>query len=265
MIPDEPTGYEDEPREAFEELPAELHSYFYHHERLNQDLAAEIDYYAGRLGNRCSKIVELGCGTGLLSSGLERRGYTLTGVDLDRAMLKNAEPLSDGRLVQMDICALALRRVFEAALLTQNTLNLLVDEQTIRHCLREIRRILVPPGLIMAHLYCTEKEHDFRDDRLLQFVMFDHPRGGTIIKESIRSLDSRQRVLTLEQRYKIRRFNKACADSNYRTSQSLAALGRGRWIQIFENSGFIIESTSSDFSGDTQTGSATLHLVGRLS
>ncbi len=264
MIINEPTGYEDEPRETFEELPAELHSFLYHHERLNQNLTAEINYYTGHLGNRCKSIIELGCGTCLLSSSLERKGYALTGIDIDRAMLKNAEPLSDGRLVQMDMCALALRHVFEAALLAQNTLNLLVDEQTIRHCLKGIRNILVPPGLIMAHLYCSDEEHDGRDDRALQFVMFDHPRGGTIIKESIRFLDTKQHVVTLEQRYKMRHFNKDVPDKNYRTSQSLAAFSRKQWIEIFKRSGFLIESTSSDFSGDTRTKGATLHLVGRL-
>lgn len=264
MLPDEPTGYEDEPRETFAELPAELQSFLYHHERLNQDLAAEINYYTGHLSDRCNKVVELGCGTCLLSSRFERRGYKLTGVDIDRSMLRNAALLPDGGLVQMDMRALAFRRVFEAALLSQNTLNLLIDEQTIRRCLKEIRNILIPPGIIMAHLYCTDREHDRRDDRLLQVVMFDHPHGGKIIKESIRSFDAEQQVVTLEQRYKIRRFNKAVPDHNYRISQPLAALSRERWIEIFNSSGFMIESTASDFSGaDSQTRSAVLLLVGR--
>jgi SAM-dependent methyltransferase len=265
MIFNEPTGYEDEPRELFEELPAELYSCLYHHERLNQDLAAEIDYYSGHLGDRCNRIVELGCGTCLLSSSLEQRGYALTGVDIDRTMLKNAVPLTDGRLAQMDMSALALLPVFEAALLAQNTLNLLIDEQSIRHCLKGIRNILVPPGLIMAHLHCSEQVNACPDDRLLQFVMFDHPDGGTVIKETIRSLDAEQHVITLEQRYKIRRFSNALPDKNYRISQSLAALSREHWVEIFKSSGFIIESVSSDFSDDSRTKGAALHLVGRLS
>lgn len=264
MIRDEPTGYEDEPRETFEELPAELHCCFYHHERLSQNLAAEITYYKRHLGGRCNTIVELGCGTCLLASGLERLGYALTGVDIDRAMLKNAEPLAGRRLAQMDMAALALRPVFEAALLGQNTLNLLVDERNIRHCLDEIISILVPPGLIMAHLHCIDETHDRQGDRRLQFVVFDHPRGGKIIKESIRSFDNRRRVIILEQRYKIRRHSKTLPDMNYRISQTLAALSRQRWIEMFKRAGFIVESTSSDFSGDTRAKGQTLHLVGRL-
>jgi len=264
MIHSGPTGYEDEPRELFEELPAELHSYLYHHERLNQDLASEISYYQKQLGDRCKKILELGCGTCLLSANLKQRGYDPTGIDIELTMLKNAEPLCHGSLVQMDMGTLAFRPCFEAVVITQNTLNLLVDPAVIGRCLNEIREVLIPPGLIMAHLYCSEEKQVDHRKRRLQFAMFDHPQGGTIIRESIRSYDTGLNAVTLEQRYKIRRFNKAFADANYRTSSVLAALSRKRWIEIFAEAGFELESTCSDFSGAARSDGPTLHLTASL-
>ena len=264
MANGEPTGYEDEPRETFEELPAELHPFLYHHERLNQDLAAEIGYYRRHLGNRCGRGLELGCGTCLLSANLAKLGYTPAGIDIERAMLKNAEPTIRNNLALMDMRALAFRSCFEAALIAQNTLNLLVDVDSIRRCLNEIRKVLISPGRVLAHVYCIGEEQGNRDNRLLQFTMFDHPEGGKIIKESIRSFDSEKRLVTLEQRYKIRRFNSAFPDRNYRTITPLAALNRREWIEIFEHSGFEIESTCSDFSGALRPDSATLHIDARL-
>lgn len=264
MISDEPTGYEDEPRETFDQLPADLHSFLYHHERLNHDLSAEINYYQAQLGDGCKKVLELGCGTCLLSSKLEELGFTPIGIDIDRAMLKNAEPAVRGSLVQMDMLALAFHPCFEAALIAQNTLNLLVDANSIHHCLRGIGEILIPGGRVLAHVHCCEKDRDNRDNRQLQFMMFDHPDGGRIIKESIRFFDIEQQAVILEQRYKIRRFDSAFPDRNYRTSTTLAALTRRDWVEIFNGAGFSIESTCSDFSGASRTESSTLLLIGRL-
>ncbi len=265
MVSDTPTGYENEPREVFDRIPPALYSRLYHYERLHQNLPAEIDYYRRRLGRSWKNVLDLGCGTGLLAAGLSGQGFGLTSIDIDAAMLDQASAITGGRLVQMDMCSLGFRPCFEAALIAQNTLNLLVEEGKIQRCLEEIRRVLAPPGMILAHLHCFEPDHQAdRDNRLLQFQMFDHPEGGKIIKETIRSYDHQSHVLELDQRYKIRRFDPALPDRNYRTFSYLAALGREQWMKIFQAAGFSVETTFSDFSDNRTPGSSTLHIVGRL-
>lgn len=265
MVLNEPTGYEGEPCEVFEELPPKLYSLLYHYERLNQDLPSELSYYRRRLGDRCKKVLDLGCGTGLLSANLNKHGFTLTSIDIDSEMLQQAKKRAAGRLALMDMCALGLSPGFEAAIIAQNTLNLILDEQKIQHCLEEIRRVLAAPGLILAHLHCSEPEHRHSSrNQLLQFQLFGHPQGGKIIKETIRSFDAEKNALKLEQRYKIRRFNKAHPDRNYRTLIYLAALSRKRWVEIFEATGFAVESTFSDFSDNPNHHGPTLHLTGRI-
>lgn len=264
MVSGKPTGYENEPREVFEKIPPKEYSLLYHYERLHQDLLAELDYYQRHLAGSCTNILDIGCGTGLLTAGLSDRGFTVTSIDIDAAMLDQASAIAD-RLVQMDMCTLGFRPCFQAALVAQNTLNLLVERPRIQRCLEEIGRVLAPPGLILAHLHCFEPGRQSEpNSHLLQFQMLDHPEGGKIIRETIRSYDHLTHILKLEQRYKIRRFNPGLADRNYRTFSYLAALGRKQWIEIFQAAGFSVEMTFSDFSDKTTPGDSTLHIIGRL-
>ena len=264
MVPEEPTGYEDEPREQFQELPAELLHLLYHYERVSQDLTQELSYYRSQLQQRCTRLLELGCGTGLLSNNLQGNGLEVTGIDLDRRALSFSKGAEGRRLVQMDMRHLGLRPGFDAVLIGQNTLNLLTEPADMKHCLQEIRRILVPPGLLLAHLYCSDSEHQAHPEgRLLQFHLFDHPEGGKIIKESIRSYDPKKRRLYLEQRFKIRRCCTELPDYNYRHCLELAALSRREWLELFNSAGFFIESWSPGFAGVSVSPHSTLHLVAR--
>jgi SAM-dependent methyltransferase len=259
------TGYEDEPREHFLDLPAELSPLLYHWERLSHDLDAELHYYHNQLQNRCRRVLELGCGTALLSANLQRLGYEVTGIDIDRRALSYAKDVHTSRLVQMDMRALGFNPVFEAVLIGQNTLNLIGDPAEIKRCLEQLHGVLVSPGLLLAHLHCTlPRQHSRADERLLQFHIFNHPDGGKIIKETIRSFDRKRHRLELEQRFKIRRFSRELTDHNYRQSLSLAALTREEWFELVHSAGFIIDNWTHDFQNTASSPPhSTLHLVAR--
>lgn len=262
MSESELTGYENEPQEHFRNLSPELHTRFYHYERLSHNLTAESRYYASQLSDTGMKILELGCGTSLLSNGLRSRGFQVTGIDINKGALLLAGAFPGSHLIQMDMCALGFQPYFDGVIIAQNTLNLLADKTAIRNCLKEIKRVLVRPGLLLTHLYCTEpRQKESPEKRTLQFQMFDHPEGGTIIKETIRSFNSPNDILTLEERYKIRRFSDSLPDVNYRHNLSLAALSREQWLKLFAEAGFTIKSVSTGFAENTVQLSSTLHLV----
>ncbi len=204
MAGQELTGYEDEPRDHFLPLPPSLQSQLYHYERLNQDLSSECLYYRQQLKDKCSRLLELGCGSCLIADDLHRHGFQVTGIDLSREILRFSRGFSPCSLVQMDVRYLGFRPCFEAALIAQNSLNLLKDKNTISSSLKEIKKVLVPPGLLLAHLYYSDSEKIRQPgEKLLQFIVFDHPQGGKIIKETIRSFDPVKKCLTLDQRFKI--------------------------------------------------------------
>lgn len=266
MYPAEPTGYEDEPRERFHPLPSELHHLFYHYERLSHDLCTERHYYKTRLQGRCRRLLELGCGAGLLANDLQLQGFEVTGIDIDEKALSLAHASSGCCLAQMNMCELGFKSCFEAALIGQNTLNLLVDQEEILGCLNEVRRVLVPPGLLLVHLYCADEDHLTEPgERVLQFYLFDNPEGGRIIKETIRSFNPDQQMLLLEERYKVRHFNPELTDMNYRHHLRLAAISKSDWFKLFSSAGFTVESCRSGFSESSPSSPATLHLVARSS
>jgi SAM-dependent methyltransferase len=263
---EETSGYEDEPREYFHDLPAGLSHLLYHYERLSRDLSAELNYYHVQLQERCSRVLELGCGTGLLSDNLQRLGYEVTGIDIDRRALIHSADARMCTMAQMDMRALGFSPAFEAVLIGQNTLNLLVDPTEIRRCLKEVHQVLIDSGLLLVHLHCVEAVQLKRpDERLMQFYIFDHPEGGKIIKETIRSYDVNQQRLGLEQRFKIRRFNRAVPDHNYRHSLSLSVLSKKEWIELVDSAGYVIESCTHDFEDSASAAPSTLHLVARKS
>ena len=264
MDPAEPTGYENEPREQFHNLPSHLQHLFYHYERLSHDLHTEQSYYRTRLQGRCTKLLELGCGAGLLATDLQFQGFDVVGIDIDQNALSLSHSASGYRRVQMDMCELGFQPRFEAALAGQNTLNLLVDKDMILRCLAEVRRVLIPPGLLLAHLYCADEDKKTDPgERVLQFCLFDNPEGGKIIKETIRSITLDQQVLLLEERYKIRHFRPDMTDINYRHHLRLAAISKSGWFELFNSAGFTVESCRSEFSESSRYAGSTLHLIAR--
>jgi SAM-dependent methyltransferase len=258
------SGYEDEPREHFLDVPGDLSYLLYHYERLSHDLGAELHYYNTQLQYRCTRVLELGCGTGLLSAALQRLGYEVTGIDLDWRPLNHAKATLRCRLAQMDMRALGFKPGFEAVLIGQNTLNLLAEPTEIRLCLEQIHGVLADSGLLLAHLHSAEPEQRNRlDERLLQFYIFDHPEGGKIIKETIRSYDCKHSRLNLEERFKIRHFCNELPDQNYHHTLSLAVLSRDEWIELVNSAGFTVESWTPDFQNSASASKSTLHLVAR--
>lgn len=253
MTQDTLTGYEREPREYFEPLPARLHSQFYHHERLSSDIIPELDFYRKTFKEKGSRLLELGCGTSLISSHLADQGFLVTGIDLDHAMLSFHHRQISNSTVQMDMCELGFRPCFGGALIAHNTLNLLVDETRIRQCLAGLKRVLIPPGILVAHLYFADQatggtDSDNIDQKLLQFHIFDLPTGEKIVKESITSKFPDRHVLQIEQRYKFRDFLQPRLNRNYRQVLELASFTAGKWLSIFAESGFSPVAATSKFS-----------------
>jgi len=260
------SGYEDEPREHFEPLPPHLHSLFYHHERLDGDLDAEYHYYRNAFAPNCRHILELGCGTSLLSSRLAAQGMRVTGIDLDPGMLRLPSGQRTGATAQMDMCDLGFRPCFHGVLIAHNTLNLLVDETRIRYCLASIRQVLIPPSILVAHLHVFDDlAYPADEQRMMQFHLYDLPTGEKIVKESITSRSPENNMLHIEQRYKYRNFTHPERNRNYRQYLDLALFTTDQWLSIFEQSGFTPIAQASSFSDADTPSPATLIITATTS
>ena len=260
--PAEPTGYEDEPREQFQPLSARNHCQLYHYERASHDLKKEAGYYQRMLTDRCRFVLELGCGTGRIAEFLYSCGFKIFGVDLSDAMLRFSAGQRHAPVAQMDMRLLGFHQVFDAVIIAQNTLNLLQSEKTIAQCLSEVRKVLTPGGLLLLHLYFLADDSPAEDTRQLQFSVFDHPKGGKIVKETIKTKVVDQSLLILEERYKIRRFDQTHLDVNYSHTMYLAFFTKKTWLALLSGSGFAINSLQHGFTHSSKDNvSSTLHVV----
>lgn len=259
----EPSGYENEPDEHFLPLPADLYASLFY--QFSLDSAEEHSWYLTVLdSSSCKNILELGCGNGRICEYLQRCGLTLFGIDNSREMLDFS---SHSRLVprcQMDMTRLGFSRFFDAVLLPCNTLNLLRDKEMIKQCLLEIRQVLRNQGLLVLHLFVPDRTLlENAGKKLFQFSLSDLPNGTRLIRETIRTYDAGTQLLTLEERYKLRRPGDLSKPENYLQSFQLAAFPPSQWLEIIEGSGFSIISTQGRFDHSSSHGQqgSTLLLV----
>lgn len=79
------------------------HAPYYMQEPFTKNTSEEIDFLIEELGlPPQSKILDVGCGTGRHSIELAQRGYKITGIDISRGMLKEAQRRASDVAVQID-------------------------------------------------------------------------------------------------------------------------------------------------------------------
>jgi SAM-dependent methyltransferase len=96
------------------------------------------------------RVLDAGCGTGRVAIELHRRGFEVTGVDLDLAMLEAARRKAPALAWhQGDLAALALEQRFDAVVLAGNVLIFVApgtEAATIAACAEH----LAPGGVLVA-------------------------------------------------------------------------------------------------------------------
>lgn len=105
-------------------------------------------------------ILELACGTGTLALILAERGYQVTGVDRSSAMVdvarkKAARTQRAVAFVQADMTTLPVEGQFDAILCLYDSINYLLDLNTMQRTLEGVRPRLRPGGLFVFDA-CTE-------------------------------------------------------------------------------------------------------------
>jgi SAM-dependent methyltransferase len=129
------------------------------------DYAAEFDYYSALLTQyRCQKIVEIGCGTGLLSHYFVDHLYSYLGVDLFEQMLTIArQTVPTGRFIQGDMRNLRLKDPYDAVLITGKSFCHMITNADVMNCMESVYRTLKPGGiLVFDNFNATEIFKDFK-------------------------------------------------------------------------------------------------------
>ena len=124
------------------------------------------------------KIVDLGCGTGGITLEMHHLGWQMCGVDLSKAMLKQAEERfkaanADIKLFHQDITKLDLPFKVDGALATFDAFNYLCTKADILACLKRVYALLNPQGVLIFDCNTFFKLADILGDNTYSYYSDD--------------------------------------------------------------------------------------------
>jgi SAM-dependent methyltransferase len=114
-------------------------------------LHGEADLVAGLLGDPPASVLDAGCGTGRVAIELARRGYEVTGVEVEQAMLDTARAKAPGLawvLGDLSTADLPDSR-FDLAVAAGNVM-IFLELGTEAAVVANLGRTVVPGGLVVA-------------------------------------------------------------------------------------------------------------------
>jgi len=119
------------------------------------DYDEEFRFYDDLLRkNHCTKILEVGCGSGMLARRFLANGYDYTGLDVAKEMLGIArEEIQQDVFVQSDMRHLRFEQQFDAVLITGRSLAYVTDNKGIIDTLTGIHNALKEKGLFVFGVF----------------------------------------------------------------------------------------------------------------
>lgn len=142
----------------------------------------DTDFYCS-LPSRQSRILDLGCGTGLLSARLAEQGHSVTGIDPAAAMLEIARRRPGGdrvRWLEGDIFALESDSWFDLVLMTGHVFQVFLTDEAVLEVFVSIRRHLAEGGRLVfeSRNPATRPWENWTPERSLKTIL--HPGLGRV-------------------------------------------------------------------------------------
>ncbi|MBI1389317.1 MAG: methyltransferase domain-containing protein [bacterium] len=127
------------------------------------DVMRDVDYdswaehiirLAKKFKINVTSVLEIACGTGVMTANLAERGYRVTGVDISPGMLAIARKrLTETRVKAQllhgsmdDLAALRLEPGYDLAICLYDSLNYLLDETSVARAFEDVFALLRPGG-----------------------------------------------------------------------------------------------------------------------
>jgi SAM-dependent methyltransferase len=119
------------------------------------DYDREFDFYHSILKSyNCRKILEIGCGSGMLANRFLSNGYDYLGLDLFSEMLEIARTQTGSdRFTQGDMRNLSFEMQFDSTLITGRSIAYITDNQGIFDTLAGVYKSLKERGLFVFGVF----------------------------------------------------------------------------------------------------------------
>jgi SAM-dependent methyltransferase len=117
---------------------------------IDSDWSEDREFYLSLAGREPKRVLEIGCGTGLVARAMAGIGHDVTGIDPAPAMLDVGRREQHGDLVDWregTAQDFSTDRRFDLAFMTGHAFQVLLDDEDVRKALANIRLHLVPGGL----------------------------------------------------------------------------------------------------------------------
>ncbi|MDW0112317.1 class I SAM-dependent methyltransferase [Sporosarcina saromensis] len=124
------------------------------------DYVELLELAIGRLNGK--KVLDVGCGTGLLSVKLAQKGAEVTGIDLSNDMLEVARNRAIDSSLSIEFNQLPMQQIagnpsFDAAVIAIDSLNYVCTEEEVLQTFKGIYSVLKNGGTLLFDVHSTFK------------------------------------------------------------------------------------------------------------
>ncbi|WP_432355190.1 class I SAM-dependent DNA methyltransferase [Sporosarcina sp. A2] len=193
------------------------------------------------------RILDVACGTGILSVILAERGANVTGIDLSEEMLTVAKKRAQNRFPSLQFMHQAMQQLavpdqFDAAVIPIDSLNYLEDEQQVNQTFKGIYDALLPGGLLLFDVHST-----FKTDVLIMESPFTHVSQDisyiweTEEGEETHSVHSDLAFFVREEDGRYIRFDEVHYQRTYPVM---------KYVEMLERTGFTVERIFADWEDE---------------
>jgi 2-polyprenyl-3-methyl-5-hydroxy-6-metoxy-1,4-benzoquinol methylase len=208
---------------------------------LDSGWSIDRDFYLALAGPSPKRVLDLGCGTGLLCDAYAGLGHTVTGVDPAKAMLDIARQKPNGsriEWVQSSAQAFRSNKLFNLIIMTGNAFQVFLEDDDILATFTTMRKHLAANGMI-----AFETRNPAIDWPALWNRDTDLDVAGRTIRQSRRVMKMANKRISFETHY-------ALADRTLVSSSELLFLSRSEIEARLNASGLRAETVYGDWQNE---------------